>query len=327
MGRRPRTHSDDSGQAKRRGKVAAAASPPPPKPRSRLAGFWASADRGAVLVIGVFVGMVIGAAFVRQSVAPPAIGRAPPPKPAAQIAADCPLPFSPHLMAKIARGDPVTVAVFGDSFGDGVWAALYQDLPRHGKYQVLRFSKEATGFTRYASLNLEDEATSQLKGQDVDVAVVVFGANDTQGIWDGHHGYTLLSDGWKSIYGARMDRYVSVLRAHGAMVYWVGLPKMRKPDYDRQIADMSEFLAGRTAQIGVPFLPTRPLSVDAAGQFNDYLSDPDSKEPRLMRANDGVHMTFAGYERITAPLTTRIEAYVHAAEVAAALDAPKDGAS
>ena len=292
-------------------------------PRKRSA-ILTTFDRAAVLLVGVGVGAMIGAAFVSESARAPTAAptvmasAAPAQKAAAPV--DCPMPVSPHLMQSLAAGQPVTVGVFGDSFGDGVWAAMRQMLPKG--YQVIQFSKESTGFTRYASLNLEDTARSQLAGQPVDVAVIDFGANDTQGIYDGPKAYPLLSDGWKAAYGARIDRYVALLREQGAMVYWLGLPKMRKPEYDRQISDMEAFYEQRMTALGVPYIGVVPLSVDASGSFNEYLLDGPSQKPRLMRANDGIHMSFAGYERIASPVVARIEDYVARARKMAAIDAP-----
>jgi hypothetical protein len=277
-----------------------------------------------VLLVGVGVGAMIGAAFVSESARAPTAAptvmasAAPAQKAAAPV--DCPMPVSPHLMQSLAAGQPVTVGVFGDSFGDGIWAAMHQMMPKG--YQVIRFSKESTGFTRYASLNLEDNARSQIAGQPIDVAVIDFGANDTQGLYDGPHAYPLLSDGWKAAYGARIDRYVTLLRQQGAMVYWLGLPKMRKPEFDRQISDMEAFYNARMTALGVPYIGVEPLSVDASGAFNEYLPDGPSQKPRLMRANDGIHMTFAGYERLASPAVARIEDYVARARKMAAIDAP-----
>jgi hypothetical protein len=298
-----------------------AARPPAARP---LLPAWLMLDRAAVLLIGVAVGAMIGYAFLSQNLPPPAktpvtVAAAAPP---AQISAtlDCPIPFTPHLLQDISAGQPITVGVFGDSFGDGVWAALYHLLPKN--YHVLRFSKESTGFTRYASDNLEDKEHDQLSGQPVDIAVIDFGANDTQGIYDGGHAFALLSDGWRRVYGARMDRFVSVLREQGAMVYWVGLPIMRKPEYDSQISDMLAFYDQRMTALGVPYIDVRKLSEDSSGAFNDYLPTPGSQDPKLMRANDGIHMTMAGYERIAAPVAARIQDYVTRAKATLAIDAP-----
>jgi hypothetical protein len=47
-----------------------------------------------------------------------------------------------------------------------------------------------------------------------------------------------------------------------------------------------------------------------------------TKQPQLMRANDGIHMSMAGYDRIAAPLISRITAYVDHSRALARLQAP-----
>ncbi len=226
-------------------------------------------------------------------------------------AQDCALPFPVRLSQRLQAGKPITVGVFGDSFGDGIWAALYRRLAKDNM-KVLRLSQEGTGFTRYQTVNLERQAETQLKAEPVDVAVIIIGANDTEGLFDDahEHAYALMSPGWKAIYGARIERFVNLIRAQGAMVYWVGLPIMRKPGYDHDIAALQAFQAARMAALGAPFISTRDLSADGQGRFNLYLDDPATKAPKLMRANDGIHMTMAGYERLAGPLIDRIHAYL-----------------
>ncbi len=161
-------------------------------------------------------------------------------------------------------------------------------------------------------LDLEQRAAEQLRDKPVDIAVIVTGANDTQGLFDDDHkhAYALMTPGWKAIYGARLQRFVGLIRGQGAMVYWLGLPKMRQPGYDRDVVALDDFYAAEMASLDVPYLSTRELSADGTGAFNLYLTDPGDHEPRLMRANDGVHMTMAGYERLAGPLIDRIRAYL-----------------
>lgn len=318
--------------AKARSALTQPPAPPEQPPRRRRGLDWArvgplrrgafALDRTSVLFIGIAVGVTIGLAYaaghaVNASTSPRAqivtsVGRG-----AATNggmlgaeAPDCAAPFSPRLLKTISTGQPISVGVFGDSFGEGIWAALYWTLPKDEHYQVLKFAQRSTGFTRYQQLNVEDAAAQDLATQPVDIAVISFGANDTQGIVDGGHVYPLLSPGWKEAYGRRVARFVALLRSQGAMVYWVGLPKMRNPDFDGQIQAMNEFYAGQMAALDVPFMPTEALSVDQWGQFNTYLYDPKEHKDVLMRANDGIHMSIPGYERITGPLVDRIKSYV-----------------
>jgi hypothetical protein len=306
-------------------------------------------DRTAVLFLGVAAGVAIGYAFgVKQQVAPPAIETAAPelpfssddtapadtvsldgkpvtaPQPAAPGAAvaEPPTvvetrPIQPGIINAIAAGRPVRVGVFGDSFGDGIWSALYNQLGRKSGYQVLKYSQQATGFTRYRTLNLEDHDRGRLANAPVDIAVISFGANDMMGVASGGHVYALLTPNWQAEIARRVTGYVGMLRAQGAIVYWVGLPKMRDAAYESDAVRMNGFYRQLMAQLGVPFIDTVSTSIDAGGQYSAYLPDPASGRPMLMRANDGIHMSFAGYTRITRGLAARIRSYVDKAREAA----------
>jgi hypothetical protein len=305
-------------------------------------------DRTAVLFLGVAAGVAIGYAFgVRQQVEVPVVqagGGAPsvapdgtvipPPAPGQArrsfVAGALPLPptqpetrpIQPGIVNAIKDGRPIRVGVFGDSFGDGIWSALYDQLSRRQGFQVIKFSQQATGFTRYKTLNVEDHDRARLAPAPVDIAVISFGANDMMGVADGGHVYALLTPRWKEAIARRVSSYVAMLRAQGAIVYWVGLPKMRDAAYDADAAQMNLFYRDLMDKLGVVFIATAPYSVDANGQYAAYLPDAASGRPILMRANDGIHMSFQGYERITHGLAGRIRSYVDQARAQAGGGAP-----
>ena len=134
-------------------------------------------DRTAVLFLGVAAGVAIGYAFgVKQQIeapvetaypggsdttAPLGTGANPedavPDKPG-EVAVTKPgqiteppviaetRPIQPGIVNAIAAGRPVRIGVFGDSFGDGIWSALYNQLSRKSGYQVVKYSQQATGF-------------------------------------------------------------------------------------------------------------------------------------------------------------------------------------
>lgn len=313
-------------------------------------------DRTAVLFLGVAAGVAIGLAFAyggqpwsdkAAGGPPPAItqpgtpettpstatapaapsgesdrNRAAPVQPVPPVAFEMIQPFQRQLIDTVAAGKKVRVGVFGDSFGDGVWSALYRQLPAKADYQVVKYSQQSTGFTRYASLNIEDHTAQQLATDGpVDIAVVSFGANDTQGVWSGGKAAALLSPAWKQVIGARVEGLVRLLRSQGAMVYWVGLPRMRKESFDSDIQGMNAFYADKMRQLGVPFIDTLALSVDENGAYAPYLPDGPEGKRTLMRANDGIHMSMTGYVHITRGLADRIRNYVQAARESAGRDA------
>ena len=307
-------------------------------------------DRGCVLMVGVGLGVAIGFAFGSQNASRPDVAEPPAPAPAVRQAVTVaprpaptpklassvrPAPYvpaapatpfcsptpAPLLLQTLQSGAPVRIGVFGDSFGDGVWAALYHRFPHAKNFEVLRLSKPSTGFTRYQQINLEDEARAQLADSAVDIAVINFGANDDQPLIENGRGVRLLGDKWKQVYADRAEHYVALLRARGATVYWMGLPKMRTEAYDRDLAELSALVSARMAKLGVPYIAVRDLSTDGRGAYSDYLTGDDGKS-RLMRAGDGVHMTYAGYARLAEPVARQIETDLgHARAAIAAPDA------
>lgn len=244
----------------------------------------------------------------------------------AEIAAarQCSAPAQKQLLQRLAQKQRVRVAIFGDSFGDGVWSGLQRQLPR-ADFEVVKYSQPAVGFTRYKRLNLEAKAGEQLGGGSIEIAVLSFGANDTQGINTdkGEHA-PLMSPKWQAQIGERLDRYVALLRRHHAMVYWVGLPRMRDAKLDGDVGAINAFYAERMAKLGVPFIDTRPIVADAKGGYSAYLDDPKTGEPVLIRQGDGVHMSMTGYLWITRGLSDRIRTYVDATRAQAG-DAPAAG--
>jgi hypothetical protein len=308
-------------------------------------------DRTAVLFLGVAAGVAIGYAFGQggghkdavelapeaapTTKAPPAVAPPPPAGPAAnadhpaanivaQLAAGTPAASEPPVIDQIHAGKTVRVGVFGDSFGDGVWSALYRLLPAKDGYQVTKFSQPSTGFTRYRRLDLEAHDSQQIADKPIDIAVISFGANDAQGVCDAGKCGALMGKYWQEVIGRRVESYVAMLRSHGASVYWVGLPAMRDPAFDGDASAMDAFYQRLMGQLGVPYITIRPLTVDADGHYVAYYRDADGA-PKLLRAGDGIHMSMNGYMQVSKGLASRIRASVRAARATQPAEAGEVG--
>ncbi len=279
-------------------------------------------DRTMVLFVGLAVGAVVALSFLGGGESG---GGAQASIPAAPAAPDRPAPeaIAPRLATAAAAGDPIAIGVFGDSFGEGIWAGLYNQLRGDPGFEVHQLSERAIGFTRYRSLDILADVRAKLDRQPVEIAILSFGANDTQGIFDAGHGNPYMSDGWQRIVTARVSAVVALLRERGVTVYWVGLPKMRDARFDADIQAMNHFYAARMAALGVPYIDTVPLTVDAGGRYAPYLpAEPGRRERRMGRANDGIHMTIPGYIHLTRGLTDRIRGAVVRARAQAGHAAP-----
>jgi hypothetical protein len=283
-------------------------------------------DRTAVLFLGLALGGVITYSFFTGGQAAEAGPTGALPRQQAAVAgvtaaaapADIPAVMTPRLASAAAEGRKVHVGIFGDSFGDGIHAGLYKQLPADENFEVHKFSHPATGFTRYRTTNLLDDTRRRIDQQPLDIAVLTFGANDMQGIFLDGEGAEFMGDRWKQIVSERVGAVVGLLRERGAAVYWVGLPRMRDPAYDRDVQAMNAFYTERMKALNVPFIDTLAPTVDASGAYAPYLMDSLKGEKIMARTNDGIHMTIPGYYILTRGLAERIRRSVQEARGQAA---------
>jgi hypothetical protein len=271
----------------------------------------------ATFVVGVLAGLVLtpdGRAWLRH----PTImlgdraAASAPPAPAAPVApvavpvAAAPVPPAvTPLDARIARG-PLRIGVFGDSMADGLYAGLYRDLQHTPNVTVSKFSQVSTGLSRYDYVDIQAKTRGQLDEQPVDVAVMLFGTNDAQGIEMEGQIHPFGSDGWKAAYARRIDDLVALLRSRDVAVYWVGLPRMKRDTFDAKMTLINGVVEARMTALGVPYIETTALTSNGEGGYEAYLPT-DSGRRTLMRANDGIHMSMAGYLRISAPVAARLK--------------------
>ena len=270
----------------------------------------------AVFVIGVLAGLALtpdGRAWLRHPTvmlgdraaasAPPA--PAPDAAPAAVPVAVPPVATVTPLSARLADG-PLRIGVFGDSMADGLYAGLYRDLQGTPNVTVSKFSQVSTGLSRYDYVDIHARTQTQLDEQPVDVAVLLFGTNDAQGIDTGGAVHMFGTDGWKAAYAARIDDLVALLRSRDVAVYWVGLPRMKRDSFNARMMLINDVVEGRMRALDVPYVETTALTSNGEGGYEAYLPNEAGRRV-LMRANDGIHMSMAGYLRLSAPVAARLK--------------------
>ena len=233
-----------------------------------------------------------------------------------------PAAFYPTVSPPLAVGRPLVVGVFGDSLGDGLWAGLYHQLREDKRFSVVKFSQPSTGLTRYDYVDVQKNTEDQIAGRAIDVAVILFGTNDQQGIITDDGVQAFGSPGWRAAYDRRIENLVGTLRAKGIAVYWVGLPRMERDRFDQGAAMINQIYADEARTLNLPFIPTTTVTQDESGDYAAYLKVSAAGRPVLMRAKDGIHMTMEGYLRIAAPVAARLRADMAAAEAQHAANTP-----
>lgn len=270
----------------------------------------------AVFVIGVLAGLALtpdGRAWLRHPtvmLGDRAAASAPPASAPAATHAALPVAAPPvatvtPLSARLARG-PLRIGVFGDSMADGLYAGLYRDLQGTPNVTVSKFSQVSTGLSRYDYVDIHARTRGQLDEQPVDVAVLLFGTNDAQGIDTGEAVHPFGTEGWKAAYAARIDALVALLRSRDVAVYWVGLPRMKRDSFDARMMLINGVVEARMRALDVPYIETTDLTSNEEGGYEAYLPNEAGRRV-LMRAHDGIHMSMAGYLRLSAPVSARLK--------------------
>jgi hypothetical protein len=195
------------------------------------------------------------------------------------------------------NGDRYRVVVLGDSLGDGLWSGLYRAFEEDKTLEFIQHAKPNSGFARTDSYDWNEELAKLLKSDTYQIAVVMFGANDAQGVRSGKDWLKVGSEGWRDIYGQRVEAFIKQLRAANVAVYWVGLPIMRSPTQNADAEALNDVYREKAFINGAKYVETWNGFTDEGGRYSPYGPDMTGQVKRL-RADDGVHLTMRGYLKL-----------------------------
>jgi hypothetical protein len=194
------------------------------------------------------------------------------------------------------NGDRYRVVVLGDSLSEGLWTGLYRAFEGDATIDFIQKSKPSTGFARTDTFDWNNELAELLKKDTYQIAVVMFGA-EAQPIRSGRDWLKVGSEGWREIYGQRVEAFIKKLRAANIAVYWVGLPIMRSPGQSTDAEAMNDLFREKAFINGAKFIDTWNGFTDEGGRYSAYGPDMTGQVKRL-RADDGVHFTMRGYLKL-----------------------------
>ena len=226
----------------------------------------------------------------------PASGK-PRPKPA-----DEPLP-RPY------PGHPMRLYIAGDSMAGIPGMALVNLSRATHLIKPLLDYHISSGLVRPDSFNWPAQLQRQVKSFDPGAAVVMWGANDNQGVQTSSGKvFQFGSDGWKKEYRKRVGDAIAILFANGVRrIYWVGQPVMPESIYDRKIRVMNDiFRSEASKHPGVQYIDAYEVLSDGGG-YSQYLRDDKGKMQQVREA-DGEHLTYAGGLRLAKVVMAAIKA-------------------
>ena len=205
---------------------------------------------------------------------------------------------SANYLAPFPENDTWTAVVVGDAQAEGLLGGLIDAFVGEARLQLQRKHRAIGSLVRN---DIEDDIRGldeSVAKERAHVAIVMLGLNDRGGIRTPNGRRAAVgSDEWRAQYGARVDRIMKSLRRRNMSVYWVGLPVMRRQDFNDDIEAMNEVYRERAGANGARFIDVFAPSGDEGGAFTERGPDVTGKVARLRDA-DGVSFTPAGYRKL-----------------------------
>jgi hypothetical protein len=215
--------------------------------------------------------------------------------------------FTLLLLSRHARADDKQqkVIVFGDSQAQGLAGGMQRLLRTDHQRRVLDRSKISTGLIPRPSYDWIAQSRV-VAGEHGTVAVAMFGANDRPPVRVGGHVDPALLTQFTRFYGGRVAEVAEDFRDASVPLLWVGHPIVRDPAFSDDMRILNDIYADRAVAAGAHFVSTWDIFKGDDGNYSPYGRGVDGQTTRL-RADDGVHLTAAGYDVISALLSPMLQ--------------------
>lgn len=199
---------------------------------------------------------------------------------------------------------PLQVAVIGDSMMQVLGQSIVNGAAGDDRVETSLEYRVSTGLTRPDYFDWPGRITELLASGPLDAVVVMYGANDAQGMVLPTGSEPFGTPAWLDEYRRRVGWVMDALVAGGAETYWVGQPVMRSDSFSARMASLNEIYASEaTRRDRVTYVDAwAVLSVD--GAYASHLDDGGG--PTSVRQSDGIHLSRAGGDRLAGVVLDQI---------------------
>ncbi len=204
--------------------------------------------------------------------------------------------------------DPLEIFIVGDSQAEVLGQSFIDKAGATGVMDATLDFEFSSGLTRPDFFNWPAEIQQVVETNDPDAMVVVFGANDGQGMELDTGVFQPGDPEWNAEYARRVDAVMTYLEQQGVRVYWIGQPIARDGEYSARLQLMNGIFEDVAANHpNTTIVSLYDLFADENGNYSDYLPGAGG-EVVNMRNSDGIHMTRAGGDRAADAIFAALEA-------------------
>lgn len=214
---------------------------------------------------------------------------------------------TPGVLRTPTRTKPLRVWVGGDSMTQVFGRALVDDMRDTGLMKATLDYRISTGLSRPDFFDWPRHLRYEVDKLEPEAIVIMFGANDGQDVEYRGRVLKFGTPAWDRLYHERVGEAMDIAMNGGfTKVYWVGQPIVRSDDFDGVLSRMNGIYAAEAAERPqLTYIPTRDLFADKDGKYADYLRD--GGKLTLMRQEDGIHLSLAGGDRLSAHILDIVE--------------------
>jgi hypothetical protein len=201
----------------------------------------------------------------------------------------------------IKKESPFKILIMGDSFmavGGGLGDPLERTLLGYKEVSVNRYGRVSSGLTNQNYFNWNTNAINLINQYNPNIAIVMFGANDNQGIISSETGKAIWYGypGWNEEYARRVNYFIDILEKKNITIFWIGLPIMKDKTFSAKMANLNSIYETEIKKHpNAYYIPTWDILTDTNGNYTAYMKDSAGKS-KLIRTSDGIHLQYyAGY--------------------------------
>jgi hypothetical protein len=222
----------------------------------------------------------------------------------------------PPSSTTLPTARPIRVLVVGDSVATDLGnrlATRLSSIGPAGSVVTTIDTRPATGLSRPDAYDWPARLATDLTRDRPGVVVAMWGANDAQAMPLPSGPAAFGSPAWDAAYASRVMSVVEECREAGALLDWVGEPVMRSGLFDARMQHLDQIV--RSVVVGRPdvmFSDVRPVLATPIGGYTDALPGAGGSLV-LVRATDGIHLTWDGADRLAAFEVSQLRQWLDAA--------------
>lgn len=195
----------------------------------------------------------------------------------------------PVTTRPVTAEEPLQMWLGGDSMTIELAQSAEDLVTSRPEITLATHPQVSSGLTRPDFFDWPAYLQDEVLPTNPDVVVVMFGANDSQGMEVDGEAVQPDDERWQAEYRRRVGVIMDMLKGDGRLVVWVGQPNMREPGFDERMGVLDDIYASEAeTRPWVRFLDSRPvLAPDGAG-YQATAGDTS------LRQGDGIHLDRGG---------------------------------